>query len=99
MNKAAIASLLARSAFTVAPALVSNHGAAFAQAPTGQVQMPPDEFAVYDAAMNKQTTPQTQAPALEAYLAKYPQSSVRNDVLQRIMLDYSQFDPAKSITA
>ena len=99
MNKAAIASLLAISAFTVAPALVSHHGAAFAQAPTGQVQMDAAEFADYDNAMNKQTTPQTQAPALEAYLAKYPKSTVRTDILQRIMLDYSQFDPVKALTA
>ena len=99
MNKAAIASLLALSAFTVAPALVSHHGAALAQAPTGQVQMDAAEFADYDNAMNKQTTPQTQAPALEAYLAKYPKSTVRTDILQRIMLDYSQFDPAKALTA
>lgn len=99
MNKAAIASLLALSAFTVAPALVSHQGAAYAQAPAGQVQMDAAEFADYDNAMNKQTTPQTQAPALEAYLAKYPKSSVRTDVLQRIMLDYSQFDPAKALTA
>ena len=99
MNKAAIASLLALSAFTVAPALVSHQGAAYAQAPAGQVQMDAAEFADYDGAMNKQTTPQTQAPALEAYLAKYPKSSVRTDVLQRIMLDYSQFDPAKALTA
>lgn len=99
MNKAAIASLLALSAFTVAPALVSHQGAAFAQAPAGQVQMDAAEFADYDNAMNKMTTPQTQAPALEAYLTKYPKSTVRTDILQRIMLDYSQFDPTKALTA
>ena len=101
MNKAAIASLLALSAFTVAPALVSHSGVAFAQAPAaaGQVQMDAAEFAVYNHAMNELTTPQTQAPALEDYLTKYPKSSVRTDVLQRIMLDYSQFDPVKALTA
>ena len=99
MKKVAIASLLALSAFTVAPASITRHGAASAQAPTGQVQMDAAEFADYDNAMNKQTTPQTQAPALEAYLAKYPKSTVRTDILQRIMLDYSQFDPAKALTA
>src|SRR5450631_1354725 len=101
MKKAAIASLLALSAFTVAPATLSHHGAALAQAPAtpqGSV-MEPAEFADYDNAMNKQTTPQTQAPALEAYIAKYPKSSVRAAVLQRIMLDYSQFDPVKALTA
>jgi len=65
----------------------------------GQVQMDPAEFAVYDNAINKQTTPQTQAPALEDYLQKYPKSAVKADVLQRIMIDYSQFDHAKAIDA
>jgi tetratricopeptide (TPR) repeat protein len=50
--------------------------------------------------MNKQTTPQTQAPALEAYLQQYPKSTVKNSVLERIMIDYFQMgDPNKSITA
>ena len=101
MKKATMASLLAVSAFTVAPGLLSFHAGAFAQLPgaQGQVTMPAEEFAVYDDAVNKKTTPQTQAPALEAYLAKYPQSSVKTDVLTRIMLDYSQFDHPKAITA
>lgn len=64
----------------------------------GQVQMDPAEYTDYDNAVNKQTTPQTQAPAIEAYLAKYPKSAVKADVLQRLLIDYSQFDPAKSIT-
>jgi hypothetical protein len=97
MNKAAIASVLAISSF--APGMFSHDVAAFAQMPGGQVQMDQAEFAVYDNALNKQTTPQTQAPALEEYLVKYPKSAVRTDVLQRIMLDYSQFDPTKALVA
>jgi hypothetical protein len=101
MKKAAISSLLAVSALMVAPGVVSNYGVGFAQAAAaaGQVQMDPAEFAVYDAAVNKQTTPQTQAPALEAYLTQFPKSAVKADVLQRIMIDYSQFDHAKAIDA
>jgi hypothetical protein len=60
--------------------------------------MDADEFLVYDNAMNK-VTPQTQAPALEAYLTRYPRSTVRKEVLQRIMIDYSQFDAARAIVA
>jgi hypothetical protein len=104
MNKAAIASLLTVSAFFPASCALTSAGAAFAQTPNplqpaGQVTMDAAEYADYDNALNKQTTPQTQAPALEAYLAKYPKSSVKNDMLVRIMIDYSQFDHAKAITA
>jgi hypothetical protein len=103
MNKAAIASLLALAAFAVVPGLVSDNRAAFAQAPaaagSGQIVMEPAEQADYDNAMNKITAPAQQAPALEAYLAKYPKSGVKNYVLLKIMFDYSQVDPAKALVA
>ena len=103
MKKAAIASLLAASTFTAAPGILSFSGVALAQAPAaaagGQIQMDPAEFTDYDNAVNKQTTPQTQAPALEAYLVKYPKSAVKADVLARIMIDYSSFDHTKAIDA
>ncbi len=102
MKKAAIASLLAASTFTAAPGILFSNGSALAQAPAAggsQIQMDPAEFTDYDNAVNKQTTPQTQAPALEAYLVKYPKSAVKADVLARIMIDYSSFDHAKAIDA
>ena len=103
MKKVAIASLLAASTFTAAPGMLSSGGFALAQTPAapaaGQIQMDPAEFTDYDNAVNKQTTPQTQAPALEAYLTKYPKSAVKADVLARIMIDYSSFDHAKAIDA
>ena len=80
------------------PPASSTPAASGAPAATGQVQMDPAEYQVYDNAVNKQTTPQTQAPALEAYLTKYPKSAVKNDVLERLMVDYSQFDPTKAIS-
>ena len=102
--KKAVSSFLAASALIAAPGFVSLASTAHAQAApaapaAGQVQMDPAEFAVYDAALNKQTTPQTQAPALEDYLKKFPNSAVKADVLQRIMIDYSQFDPTKALSA
>ena len=104
--KKAVSFFLASSVLVAAPGVLFNAASACAQAApaaaapaAGQVQMEPAEFAVYDAALNKQTTPQTQAPALEDYLKKYPNSAVKADVLQRIMIDYSQFDPAKALTA
>ena len=103
MKKAVVSSLLAVSAVSavlMAPGAVFHVGVSYAQAaPAGQVQMDPAEYAAYENAMNKQTTPQTQAPALEDYLTKFPKSSVKSAVLVQIMVDYSQFDPAKAITA
>lgn len=103
--KKAVSSFLAASALLVAPGAISHYATCFAQAaapaaaaPAGQVQMDPAEYTDYDNAVNKQTTPQTQAPAIEAYLTKYPKSAVKADVLQRLLIDYSQFDPAKAIT-
>ena len=85
----------------LAPGAISHHSDAFGQAAataaTGQVQLDPAEFADYDNAVNKQTTPQTQAPALEAYLAKYPKSTVKADVLQRLMIAYSQLPTEHAI--
>ena len=101
MKKAAVASLLAVSAL-IFPGTIASFGTAHAQAPAAggsQVQMDPAEFTDYDTAVNKTPDPKAQAPLLEAYLAKYPKSAVKNDVLQRIMLDYSSFDPAKAIDA
>ena len=107
MIKAAHASLrshFAVSALFFVPGLIFHAGSLSAQMPgaaaaNGQVQMDPAEFAAYDNALNKLTTPQTQAPAFEAYLTAFPKSAVKADVLQRIMIDYSQFDHAKAITA
>ncbi len=95
MKKAAIASLLAVSALMISPGLLPLTSVAHAQ---GQVQMDPAEFAEYEAA-GKQATPAAKAAAYEAYLQKYPKSAVKNDVLTRIMLAYSEYDHSKAITA
>jgi len=101
MKKAVVASLLAVASvapvarFAVAQTQV-NLGSNAQQA--GGVQMPPAEYNDYNNAIT-QSTPQTKAPALEAYLTKYPQSAVKGDVLQQLMLAYSAFDPVKTIDA
>ncbi len=108
MKKAVVASLLAVAsvapgahfAFSqqqVNPSSGAQQGAAGAPA-GGQVQMPQAEYNDYTAAIN-QSTPQTKAPALEAYLQKYPQSTVKGDVLQQLMVAYSSFDPTKTLDA
>ena len=101
MKKAAVASLLAVSALMF-PGTIARYNMAVAQAAApaaGGVQMDPDEFAMYDTAVNKTPDPKAQAPLLEAYLAKYPKSAVKDDIMQRIMVDYSQFDHPKAIDA
>lgn len=94
--KKVVSSFLAVSAMFATPGVLSMR--AFAQAaPAGQVTLDPAEYADYDAAI-KQTSPATQAPALDAYLVKYPKSVVKATVLQQLMLDYYQTDHAKAIT-
>ena len=103
MNKVSIASLLVASAALFTPGAVSDAGNARAQAAppaAGQVQLDPAEFTDYDNAVNKQTTPATQIPALEAFLVKYPKSAVKADVQTRLMIDYSATNaPDKALDA
>jgi hypothetical protein len=102
MKKVVVASLLAVAG------MASMVGSAFAQtqvnlgsnaqATSGGVQMSPAEYNAYNSAIT-QATPQTKAPALEAYLAAYPQSAVKGAVLEQLMLAYAAFDPAKALDA
>ena len=99
--KKVVSSFLAVAGLMAAPSVLPNFASAHAQAAAanGQVTMDPPEAAAYDNAVNKQTTPQTQAPAIEAYLQQYPKSAVKPYMLSLLLNDYSQFDPAKAITA
>ncbi len=102
MKKVVVASLLAvasvASGARIAVAQTQVNLGANAQQTSGGIQMSPAEYAAYNAAIN-QTTPQTKAPALEAYLTAYPQSAVKADTLQQLMIAYSSFDPAKTLDA
>jgi hypothetical protein len=105
MKKVVVASLLAVA--SIAPAAQTLFAealgnpfvlqAAPAQA-AGGIQMSPAEYKVYNDAISV-TDPKAKAPALEAYLTAYPQSAVKADTLQQLMLAYSQFDPAKTLDA
>ena len=95
MRKAVVASLLAVASVAPGARFGFSQAAAASAQGTG-VQMPQAEYNDYTAAEN-QTTPQTKAPALEAYLTKYPNSSVKADVLQQLMVAYSSFDQAKTL--
>jgi hypothetical protein len=102
MKKAVVASLLAvasvASGARVAVAQTQVNLGSNAQQTGGGVTLAPAEYNEYTAAIG-QSSPQTQAPALEAFLTKYPQSQVKGDVLQRLMLAYSSFDPVKTLDA
>ncbi len=102
MKKVVVASLLAvasvASVARIAVAQTQVNLGANAQQTSGGIQMSPAEYAAYNAAIG-QTTPQTKAPALEAYLTAYPQSAVKADTLQQLMIAYSSFDPAKTLDA
>ncbi len=89
MKKAVIASLLTAASFAPYATKIAFGQAAAAPADAGQVQMPAAEYASYNTCASA-TTPAAKAPACEAYLTAYPQSSVKADVLQQLMIAYSQ---------
>jgi hypothetical protein len=103
MKKAVVASLLAVASVASCARIAVAQDPAPAQAPAnpgqpagGGIQLAPAEYNAYTAAIG-QSTPQTQAPALESFLTTYPQSQVKADVLQRLLVAYSQFDPVKTL--
>jgi hypothetical protein len=102
MKKAVVASLLAVASATglagIAVAQSQVNLGSNAQASSGGVQMSAAEYAAYNNAIT-QTTPQTKAPAIEAYLTAYPQSAVKAATLEQLMLNYAQFDPKKAVDA
>lgn len=100
MKKVVVASLLAVASVAlvsrIAVAQTQVNLGSNAQASSGGIQMSPAEYKAYNDAISE-TTPQTKAPALEAYLTAYPQSAVKADTLQLLMLTYSSFDPVKTL--
>jgi tetratricopeptide (TPR) repeat protein len=99
MKKAVVASLLMAASF--APLATTMHalGQAAAAPDAGQVQMSAPEYKSYNDALTA-TTPAAKAAAFEAYLTAYPQSAVKADVLQQLMIAYSQVpQPDKAIDA
>ncbi len=94
MKKVVLASLLALAV------AVPSASLAFAQQPAaGGVTMSQDEYAAYNNA-NTQTTPAAKAAAFESYLKAYPNSSVKEDVLNQILFADSQTgDQAATLNA
>ena len=101
MKKVVVASLLvvAGVALSAQPAVSQtqvNLGQN-AQSSSGGIQMSPAEYKAYNDAIT-QTNPQAKAAALESYLEAYPQSQVKGDTIQLLMLTYSGYDPAKTLS-
>ena len=94
MKKVVLASLL-----PVAGA-VPSASLAYAQQPaSGGIQMSQAEYAAYNSA-NTQTTAAGKAAAFEAYLKAYPNSAVKEDVLNQILFADSQIgDQAATLSA
>ena len=109
MKKVVLASFLACAAIAMNLPYASAQDTAAAAAPAAapcqagvKVEMPAPEYAVYNNAMT-QATPQAKAAGLEQYLTQFPQSCVKQTVLETIMvLDLSvnasqAIDPADRI--
>jgi hypothetical protein len=94
MKKSVLASLLALA--TIFPGSVSMvYGQAAAP---GQITIKdPAEYNEYTNAVG-QSTPAAKAASIEAFLTKYPNSVVKNDMLEQLMLAY-QGDPTKMLDA
>jgi hypothetical protein len=94
MKKSVLASLLALA--IISPGSVPMvYGQA---APSGQITIKdPAEYNEYTNAVG-QSTPAAKAAAIEAFLTKYPNSVVKNELLEQLMLAY-QGDPAKMLDA
>lgn len=100
MKKVVVASLLAVASVAVGGRSMvaqpqENTGAA-AQS-SGGIQMSPAEYKAYNDAIS-QTNPQAKASALESYLTAYPNSQVKAATLQNLMITYSGFDAAKTLS-
>ena len=94
MKKSVLASLLALA--TIFPGSVSMVYAQAAQ--SGQITIKdPAEYNAYTNAIG-QSTPAAKATAIEAFLTQYPNSVVKTDLLEQLMVSY-QGDPVKMLDA
>jgi hypothetical protein len=93
MKKAAFASILSAAALSICISVAYAQGA-------GQVTI--KDQAEYNAYTNaeSQTTPATKAAAIEAFLQTYPNSVVKDALLQELITAYAQVpDAAKAVDA
>ncbi|MGA9063378.1 MAG: hypothetical protein WB341_17170 [Terracidiphilus sp.] len=66
---------------------------------SGQISLPPEQFNAYQNAVT-QTDPAQKAAALESFLQTYPQTPVKNSVLDQLIDSYQQLNqPDKVLSA
>ena len=104
MKKFLLASVFASASapvFMLAGFSIAAAPVVVAQAPSDSGAISVKDPAEYNAYQNAttQTTPQAKASASEAFLKQYPQSVLKNSVLEGLMDDYSAFDQAKTVDA
>ncbi|MGI4756960.1 MAG: hypothetical protein ACRYGF_08955 [Janthinobacterium lividum] len=92
MKKAFLASMLAATCVSM-PMVSANAQAAAAQGAQAGPQLSQDEYTAYNAVITA-TDPAAKATAAEAFLTKYPQSSVKNTVLEQLLAAYAQANNA-----
>ena len=63
---------------------------------SGQISLPPDQFNAYQNATT-QTDPAAKAAALEGFLQTYPQTPVKNGVLDQLVDTYQQLNQADKV--
>jgi hypothetical protein len=96
MKKLVFASAMALAGIglVLAPALRAQ-----AQDASGQISLPPDQFKAYSDATT-QTDPTAKAAAIESFLQTYPQTPVKNSLLDMLITAYSQANaPDKVLSA
>ena len=89
MKKVALASLLACAVLTLGLSLAFAQTAVQLGTQPAQIQMPEAEATAYNNAVS-QSNPQVKAAAIEDYLTKYPNSSVKQNTLVMLMMTYYQ---------
>jgi hypothetical protein len=110
MKKVVLATFLACAVASCLPLAFAQDASSPAQSAPAAAQpapaadpcaVPPmaaPEYAVYNNAIT-QSDPKAQAAGLEQYLTQFPQTAVKEDTLQRLVLLYSGFDIAKTLDA
>ena len=83
MKKLVLVSVMALASISLVPAPTLR-----AQDTSGQISLPADQFAAYQNATT-QSDPKAKAAALESFVQTYPQSTVKNDVLNMLLDTYT----------
>lgn len=93
MKKAFLASMLAATCVAVPTASAIAQAAPAAPGAQAGPQLSQEEYTAYNAVITA-TDPAAKATAADAFLTKYPQSSVKNTVLEQLLAAYAQANNA-----